>query len=64
MNTKIYETKNKTRRVSSSTPKSLIAPIPAVIRDIMGFEHGTKLEWSVYTDEKGNKFIKINESMD
>ena len=62
--TKIYKARNKIRKVSSATPKSVIAPIPAVIRDIMEFQHGTKIEWTVYTDENGNKFIKINEIKD
>ena len=56
---KIIETKNKIRMVSKKQPKSLLAPIPAVIRDIMELKHGDNFNWEIYQNEKG-KFIQIN----
>lgn len=61
--TKIYETHNKIRKVSNTHKKSLILPIPATIRDIMNFEHGTTINWEVCSNEN-EKYIKIYEKQD
>ncbi len=62
--TKILETDNKIRMVSKSHSKSLILPVPATVRDIMNFKHGTHVKWEVCLNEKNEKYIKICEKQD
>lgn len=61
--TKMYETENKLRMVSKSHSKSLILPVPATIRDIMKFEHGTPIKWEVCLNEN-KKYIKLYKKQD
>lgn len=60
MNKQIYETTNQIRRASKSRPRTLVTPVPATVRDLMNFEHGTKIKWEVYINEQGKKYIKIS----
>lgn len=46
--------------VSKQRPKSLILRIPAAVRDIMEFEHGTSINIEVCLDENDKKFVKIS----
>lgn len=63
MTNKIFETDNKIRMVSKAQNKSLILPVPATIRDIMNFKHGTPIKWEVCLNDK-EKYIKIYEKTD
>ena len=57
-NISYFET--KLRKVSNKRPKSLILSIPATVRDIMEFEHGTSVKIEVCLDDKTKKkYIKI-----
>ena len=60
--TQIYETQNKIRKVSTKS-QALILPIPATIRDIMNFRHGTPVKWEIHAEDD-RKIIKIYENMD
>ncbi len=59
----IFEAENKIRMVSKKQPKSLILPIPATIRDIMNFEHGTPIKWEICLNEN-EKYVKIYKKQD
>ena len=59
----IFETENKIRNVSKAQQKTLILPIPATIRDLMNFKHGTHIKWEVCLNEN-EKYIKIYEKQD
>lgn len=61
--TVIYETENKLRKVSKNKSKALILPVPATIRDLMNFEHGTPIQWEVCLENE-EKYIKIYEKID
>lgn len=45
-------TEKKIRRDSKQHPKSLILSIPANMRDILEFEHGTEVILTVCSNEK------------
>lgn len=57
-NISYFET--KLRKVSNNRPKSLILSIPANVRDIMEFEHGTSVKIEVCLDQENKKFVKIS----
>ena len=59
-NISYYET--KLRKVSNQRPKSLILSIPANVRDIMEFEHGTHVKMEVCLDDNNKKYIKISKT--
>ena len=61
--TKILETTNKMRMVSKTHSKSLILPVPATVRDIMQFKHGTQITWEICLNGD-EKYIKLSEKKD
>ena len=52
------------RRPSKRRPKSLILSINPSIRDIMEFEHETKIIMEVCLDEDNNKYVKMYKKQD
>jgi hypothetical protein len=48
----LLRTEKKVRRTNKQRPKSLILPIPANMRDILEFEHGTEVILTVCSNEK------------
>jgi hypothetical protein len=60
---KLYETKNKVRKVSNKRPTALILPIPATIRDVMNFEHGSEVKWELCV-ENDCRIVKIYNAKD
>ncbi|RAP51118.1 MAG: hypothetical protein BZ138_05920 [Methanosphaera sp. rholeuAM270] len=49
------------KRVSKQRPKSLLAPIPARVRDYLEIEHGSKIIWTG-ENKNGEKIVKIKKS--
>ena len=54
----------KIRRDTKARPKSLILPIPAQIRDIMKFEHGTEVTIEVCLNENKEMYLRVQEKID
>lgn len=48
----------KLRKRSNERPKSLVLHIPAAVRDIMEFEHGTEVQIDVIA-ENDEKYVVI-----
>ena len=57
--TLLLETRTKTRRRSKKQQQALILNIPAQVRDIMKFEHGTEISMEVCLDENEEMYIKV-----
>ena len=55
----LLKMRKKIRRDTAARPKSLILPIPAQIRDMMEFEHGTEITMEVCLNENKEKYIKV-----
>ncbi len=55
----LLKTRKKIRRDTAARPKSLILPIPAQIRDIMEFEHGTEITITVCLDKNNEKYLRV-----
>ena len=55
----LLKLRKKIRRDTAARPKSLILPIPAQVRDIMKFEHGTEISMEVCLDENEEMYIKV-----
>ena len=56
--TTIVKLPTQVKKRSNARPKSLILHIPAMVRDIMEFEHETKICLEVCTENE-EKYIKI-----
>ena len=54
----IMQTAKKLRKRSNDRPKSLVLHIPAAVRDIMEFEHGTEVQIDVIA-ENDEKYVVI-----
>ena len=54
----IMRTAKKLRKRSNDRPKSLVLHIPAAVRDIMEFEHGTEVQIDVIA-ENDEKYVVI-----
>jgi len=48
----ILRTEKKIRRDTASRPRSLILPIPANMRDVLEFEHGTEVILTVCSNDE------------
>ena len=59
----LYNTINKIRKVSNRRPTALILPIPATIRDVMNFDHGTSVKWELCVEDDC-RFVKIYNAED
>lgn len=57
--TKKFAETTTAKRVSNQRPKSLLAPIPARVRDYLELEHGSKIIWTGEQNENGEKIVKI-----
>lgn len=58
----LYETEQKIKAVSKDRQKSLIFRISGALRELMQFEHETKVKIEVCLDETTNKkYMKIYE---
>ncbi|WP_323736211.1 hypothetical protein PXD04_10070 [Methanosphaera sp. ISO3-F5] len=58
--TLLLKIKTAIKKRSNSRPKSLILYIPAQVRDLVEFEHGTPINLEVCLDDKTKKkYIKI-----
>ncbi len=49
---KLLEKSNKIRCNNKQRPNSLILAIPAQIRDLMNFTHGTPVKWTVCVEDE------------
>lgn len=54
-----FATTTTAKMVSKRRPKSLLAPIPARVRDYLELEHKSQLIWIAETNENGEKIVKI-----
>ena len=57
--TKKFAETTTSKRVSNQRPKSLLAPIPARVRDYLELEHGSQIIWTGEQNENGEKIVKI-----
>ena len=57
--TKIFESVSNIRYASKKRPKSLLTPIPPIMREFLELNHESKIHWSAKIDENGDKYIKI-----
>lgn len=54
-----FATTTTAKTVSKKRPKSLLAPIPARVRDYLELEHGSQIIWTGEQNENGEKIVKI-----
>ena len=57
--TQIFETTSNIRYSSKKRPKSLLTPIPPIMRDYLKLNNKSLIKWIAEIDENGNKYIKI-----
>ena len=57
--TKIFETTSNIRYASKKRPKSLLTPIPPIIRDFLELNNKSIINWSAEINKNGDKYIKV-----
>lgn len=60
----ILRTEKKIRRDTAARPKSLILPIPANMRDILEFEHGTEVILTVCSNDENELQLVVKKKID
>lgn len=58
--TKIFETTSNIRYASKKRPKSLLTPVPPIMRDFLELTDKSIITWKAEIDENGYKYIKIS----